>query len=315
MSCLLEILQSPFGVEREMELIAPAELKTCLRQSIVAYGSTGVSLCQIGCVGGYLIGNDSCTYIFLIRQRKVLLRSYIAQHGGAKPSYLRSTNGTGNMVVAGSNIGNNRTKCVERSLVALVELALHILTYLMHGYMTRTFDECLHILVPSSEHKLAHSVELCKLSCIVGIGSTSGAQTVAKTQGHIVAGNDIAYIIKMLVKETLLVVYQAPLAHNATATANDATQSAIGQVNVVATYAGMDGEIVNTLLALLYQCVAIYLPRKVFNLSINLFQSLIDGHSAYGYRTVTQNPLAGFVDVVSGRQIHHGVATPLARPY
>ena len=251
-------------------------------------------------MGCYLIGNDSRAYIFLIWQCKVLLRSYVAQHGSTKPGYLSSTYGTCYMVVAGSNICNNRAKCVERSLVTLVELALHILTYLMHRHMSGALNECLHILIPRPKHKLAHSVKLGKLGSIVGIGSTSWAQTIAKTQGNIVARYYIADIIKMLVQETLLVVYQAPFAHNTTATTNNTAQTAIGQMNIVATDAGVDSEVVNTLLALLNQCVAIYLPRQVFYFSINLLQCLINRHCAYWYRTVTQNPFAGFVDIVSG---------------
>ena len=119
----------------------------------------------------------------------------------------------------------------------------------------------------------------------------------------------------MLVQKALLIVQQAPLTHNATATTHDTAQSAIGQVHVVATDTGMDGKVIHTLLALFDECVAIHLPREVFHLAIHLFQSLIDGHGAYGHRTVTQNPLAGFVNVVTRREVHQRIATPLARPY
>ena len=184
--------------------------------------------------------------------------------------------------------------------MTLVELALHILTYLMHRHMSRALNECLYILIPCPKHKLAHSVKLGKLGCIISIGSTSWAQTIAKTQGNIVARYYIADIIKMLIQETLLVVYQAPFAHNTTATTNNTAQTAIGQMNIVATDAGVDSEVVNTLLALLNQCVAINLPRQIFYFSINLLQCLINRHCAYWYRTVTQYPFAGFVDIVSG---------------
>ena len=93
MPCLLEILQSSFRVEREVELVAPAEFEACLRQSIVAYGSTGMSLCQIGCMGSYLIGNDTCAHIVLIRQGQMLLGGYVAEHGSSQPGYLRTTDG------------------------------------------------------------------------------------------------------------------------------------------------------------------------------------------------------------------------------
>ena len=77
----------------------------------------------------------------------------------------------------------------------------------------------------------------------------------------------------------------------------------------------MDGEVVDTLLALLYQCVAEYLPCEVFCLTVDLFESLIHRHCAYRNGAVAQNPLACLMDVVASREVHQCVATPLAAPY
>ena len=118
----------------------------------------------------------------------------------------------------------------------------------------------------------------------------------------------------MLVKETLLIVQQTPLAHDAAATAHDTTETTIGQMDVVATDAGMDGEIVNTLLALFDERVAIHFPGEVFYLAVHFFQSLVDGDCAHGNRTVAQNPFACLVDIITGREVHQRVATPFARP-
>ena len=119
----------------------------------------------------------------------------------------------------------------------------------------------------------------------------------------------------MLVEETLAIVQQAPLAHDAATATHDAAQSAIGQVHIVATYAGMDGKVIHTLLALLYERVAIYLPREVFDLAINLFEGLVDGNRAHGYWTIAKNPLACFGDIVASGEVHQRVASPLARPH
>ena len=62
----------------------------------------------------------------------------------------------------------------------------------------------------------------------------------------------------------------------------------------------MDGEVVNTLLALLDERVAEYLPREVFGLAVDLFESLIHWHRANGHRAVAQNPLARLVNVLAG---------------
>ena len=93
MTCLLEILQGKLWVEREVELVSPAELEAGLGEGVVADGCTWMTLCQIGCMSGNLIGYHTCAHIFLVRQGEVLLRCYIAEHGGAEPCYLGATDG------------------------------------------------------------------------------------------------------------------------------------------------------------------------------------------------------------------------------
>ena len=85
----------------------------------------------------------------------------------------------------------------------------------------------------------------------VGIGNTAWAQTIAQREGYVVLCHDVADVVEVLIEETLLVVIETPLAHDTTATAHDTTETAISEMHVVATDAGMDGEVVNTLLALL----------------------------------------------------------------
>ena len=65
-ACLSEILQGQLRVEREMELITPAEIETGFRQGVVADGGSGMSFGQVGGMGSYLIGNDTCAYIIFI---------------------------------------------------------------------------------------------------------------------------------------------------------------------------------------------------------------------------------------------------------
>ena len=66
MTSLSKILPGQFGVERQVELVAPTELETSLRQGVVADGGSRVSLGQIGRMGGYLIGDDcqGCISLF-----------------------------------------------------------------------------------------------------------------------------------------------------------------------------------------------------------------------------------------------------------
>ena len=119
----------------------------------------------------------------------------------------------------------------------------------------------------------------------------------------------------MLIEEALLVVIETPLAHDTTATAHDTAETAISKMHVVATDAGMDGEVVNTLLALLDEGITEYLPVQILYLAVYLLQSLVDRHGSYWYRAVAYNPFTGFVDVVAGREVHQSIASPFARPY
>ena len=76
----------------------------------------------------------------------------------------------------------------------------------------------------------------------------------------------------------------------------------------------MDGEVVHALLGLLDQGVAEDFPGQVLGLAVHLFQRLVDGHGADRHRAVAQDPFAGFVDVLAGRQIHDGIGAPADAP-
>jgi len=76
----------------------------------------------------------------------------------------------------------------------------------------------------------------------------------------------------------------------------------------------MDGEVVHALLGLLDQGVAEDLPGQLLGLAVDFFQSLVDGHGADGHGRVADDPLAGFVDMLAGGQVHHGIAAPVGGP-
>ena len=103
-----EISLCAFRVEREVELVFPTELITRLAQRVVAYLRTGMSFGKVGGVGGYLIGDNSYAHIFLVGQCKVLFGGDVAQHGRTQPTDLRRTDSRGDMVVARSDVRNQR---------------------------------------------------------------------------------------------------------------------------------------------------------------------------------------------------------------
>ncbi len=77
----------------------------------------------------------------------------------------------------------------------------------------------------------------------------------------------------------------------------------------------MDGKVVDTLLGLLDERVAVDFPRQVLDLPIDFFKSLINRHCSYGNRAVANNPLACLMNIVACREVHQCVTSPVAAPH
>jgi hypothetical protein len=95
---------------------------------------------------------------------------------------------------------------------------------------------------------------------------------------------------------------------------DDAGHALGGQRHIAQQHAGVDGEVVDALLGLLDQRVAEQLPGQVFGDAVDLLQRLVDRHGTDRHRRVADDPLAGFVDVLAGGQVHHRVRTPADAP-
>ena len=107
---------------------------------------------------------------------------------------------------------------------------------------------------------------------------------------------------------------EAPLRQDRAAARDDAGHAARGHRDVAQQHAGVHGEVVDALLALLDQRVAIDLPGEVLRAAADLLERLIDRHGADRHRRVADDPLARLVDVLAGREVHHRVGAPQRRP-
>ena len=107
---------------------------------------------------------------------------------------------------------------------------------------------------------------------------------------------------------------EAPLGHDRAAARHDAGHALRGQRNVAQQHAGVDREVVDALLGLLDQRVAVDLPRQVLGLAVDFLERLVDRHGADRHRRIAHDPFARLVDVLAGRQVHHRVAAPADRP-
>src|SRR5712692_9195066 len=107
---------------------------------------------------------------------------------------------------------------------------------------------------------------------------------------------------------------EAPLGHDRAAARHDAGDALGGERDVAQQHARVDGEVVHALLGLLDQRVAVDVPGQLFRLASDLLERLVDRHGPDRYRRVPEDPLAGLVDVLARREVHHGVGAPAGRP-
>src|SRR5579859_2297550 len=76
----------------------------------------------------------------------------------------------------------------------------------------------------------------------------------------------------------------------------------------------MQREVVDALFGLFDERIAHQFPSEFFGAFTYFLERLIDRNRAYRYRTVTNDPFAEFVDVLSGRKIHDRVRSPISGP-
>lgn len=193
-------------------------------------------------MSGQLIGDNARADVFTVRKGKVLFRGNVTEHSRTVPTDLRGADGARNVVVAGCDVGHERTEGVKRCLVALLDLTVHVFADFVHRDVAGPLYERLHVLGPRALHEFAHRVKFGKLRTVVGVGDSAGAETVAQGKSHIVLGTDVADIVEVLVEETLLVVAQAPLRDDAAAAADHTTKAVARQVDVVATDTAVNGK-------------------------------------------------------------------------
>src|SRR5918992_535430 len=152
------------------------------------------------------------------------------------------------------------------------------------------------------------------MSCIVGVSDTARPQSVAEREGHVVSFHDLADLFEMSVKKVLLMVRQTPFRQNRAAPRHDSGNALSRPWNVAQQHSGVDREVIDPLLGLLNQRVAVDLPGEILGFATDLFEGLINRHSPDGYGRIAQNPLARLMNVVTRRKIHHRVGAPAGGP-
>src|SRR5450830_1290389 len=301
-------------VEAEVELVFPTELEARLAQRVIADLRAGMPFREIGSMRGDLVGDDPGLHVILVGQAQVFLGRDVAEHGATEPADHRRTDTGGDVVVARRDVRGQRAEGVERRLVAALQLLVHVLLDQLHRHMPRTFDHALHVVLPGNLGQLAEGLQLAELRFVVGVGNRARTQAVAQREADVVGLHDFADFVEMGVEEVLFMVRQAPLGHDRTATGNDPGDALGGHRHVAQQHAGVDGEVVDALLGLFDQGVAEQLPGQVLGHAVDLLQGLVDRHGTDRHRRVADDPLAGFMDVLAGGQVHDRVRAPADAP-
>src|SRR3974390_2290736 len=312
---LVVIVARGVGIERQVELVLPAEFEARARQGVVAQLRGRVALGEVGGVCRDLVGDHAFLHVVAVGQTEMLFWRHVAEHGGTEPADHGSADRRGYVVVARRDVGRQWPKRIELRLPAFFKLLLNVYLYLVHRHVAGTFDHHLTALVPRDLGELPQRLQLGELSAAVSVGDRTGTQAVAERERHVILAHNVADLVETLVEEGLLVPRQTPLGHDRAAARNDAGDAVGGEVDVPEPHARMDGEIVDALLALLDQRVLVALPIELDGISAHLLQRLVDRHGPDRHRRVADDPLARVVDVTPRGEVHHGVGAPADRPY
>ena len=169
-------------VQREIELIFPAELKSGLRQRVVPDLCAGVAFGQVGGMSGDFVGDHTRFHIFTIGEAEVLFRRHVTEHRAAVPADHGRTDAGCNVVIAWRDVGRQRPERIEGRLLAFLELFFHVHLDHMHRYVAGSFDHDLHVMLPGDLGQFAQRFQLGELAFVVGIGDGAWPQPVAQAE-------------------------------------------------------------------------------------------------------------------------------------
>ena len=83
---LVVVFLSQLGVERQVEMVLPAELEPGLAQDVIAVPGARVTLGQVGGMGGDLVGDDAVPHVLLVGQAEVFLGRDVAEQRWCRTS-------------------------------------------------------------------------------------------------------------------------------------------------------------------------------------------------------------------------------------
>ena len=143
----------------------------------------------------------------------------VAQESRAAHGSHRAADGAGDMVIAGSDISDQRSQHIEGRAHTQAFLHFHISSHLVEGHMPRSFHHHLYVVVPGPLGKFAQAHQFFDLAYVGGVRQTSGPAGVSQRDGHIVFFTDLQDLIKIFIEGILFPCHTHPGKNQASAPA------------------------------------------------------------------------------------------------
>ena len=182
----------------------------------------------------------------------MFFRRDVAQHRRAIHSDHRGANRAGDVVVAGSDIGDERAERVKRRFVAQLHFLFHLHFDLVHRNVAGAFDHYLHVVLPGFLGEFAKHSQFRELRFVAGVGNRAGTQAIAERKTDVVLFHNFADVVKAFVEKIFFFVMIHPLRHDAAAAADDSGDAFAHERNEFAQNAGVNGHVVHALLGLFF---------------------------------------------------------------
>ena len=110
----------------------------------------------------------------------MLFRRDVAKHGRAMPADHRGSNRAGDVVVAGSDVRDERAKRVERRFVAPFHFLVDLLLNFVHGNVAGAFNHDLDIVLPGFFCEFAKDFQFSELRFVARVGNRTRPQSIPK---------------------------------------------------------------------------------------------------------------------------------------
>ena len=233
------------------------------------------------------------------------VRAVHGRHGTA--------DGRRDVVVAGTDVGHERPKHIERGIVAEALLELHVRGHLVERHVPRPLYDDLHARVPGALRELAQLHELGNLARVGGVEGAAAAHGVAERDGHVVLVQNLEDVVEALV-EGVLAVRRHHEAEDEAATAAHDVGEALGLeegVEDTAVEARVDRHEVDPVLGVGLDDLEDVVTREFHERLVEVADGIVDGDGPHHERCPLDELLAKRAGLARVGEVHDGVAAVL----